>query len=329
MKTNLTPKKQHRPGKSPKPELAADTSVPFIEHLYELRRRLIYMVGSVLVFSTAAYFVQQQIVNFLLRPSKGQQFIYTSPGGGINFLFSVCMYVGVAASIPVIIYQVLGFFAPLTKAQTRRLLIRYSAFSCALAVCGFCFGYFIGLPAALHFLSNQFTTKQVHPLFTIQEYMNFLMIYLLGAALLFQLPIILLFINRIRPLPPRKLLGAERYVIVLAFIIAMIMAPTPNVINQLIIVVPIILMYNVSILLIWRTNRYGLHPEQIAKLLEQDRMVQTDRLQKTGVRLPVEPLASEPAQRPQPSRRRLAINQLSGASQAVTVRWIARPSGSH
>lgn len=324
MKTNpKQQKKRNLARRTPQPELTADTSLPFIEHLYELRRRLIYIVASVLVFSTLAYFVQQQIVNFLLRPSKGQQFIYTSPAGGINFLFSVCLYVGVAASIPVIIYQVLGFFAPLTHAQTRRLIIRYSCFSAALAVLGFCLGYFVGLPGALHFLSNQFTTNQVHPLFTIQEYMNFLLIYLLGAALLFQLPIILLFTNRIRPLPPRKLLGAERYVIVAAFIIAMIMAPTPDIINQLIIVLPILFMYNLSIVLIWRVSRQSASPEYIAKLLEQDRQVQADRLQQSGL-----PLEADPLDRPDPPRR-LAGNQFAEGGitkRVMDIRLVARPT---
>lgn len=264
-----------------------------------------YITASVLFFSVVAYFVQQQIVAFLLRPSHGQQFIYTSPGGGINFLFSICMYVGIAASIPVIVYHALGFLTPLVRIRTKRLLVRYSLISGVLAVVGFCFGYFIGLPAALHFLSNQFTTKQVHALFTLQEYMNFLMIYLLGSALLFQLPIILLFINRIRPLRPRKLLGAERYVIVAAFIIAMIMTPTTDIFNQSLIAVPIILMYNLSVLLVWNAARNPARPDRIAELLERDQRVRAVRLTSSRTPLPAEPLEVSP------SVRRLAVNHFS------------------
>jgi len=275
------------------------------------------------VFSTLAYFVQQYIVSFLLRPSKGQQFIYTSPGGGISFLFTVCTYVGIAASTPVIIYQLLGFFEPLIKDKTRRSIIRYSCLSSVLAVVGFSFGYFIGLPAALHFLSHQFTTKQIHPLFTIQEYMSFLMIYLLGSAALFQLPIILLFTNRIKPLPPRKLLKAERYIIAAAFIIAMIMAPTPNIFDQLIIAGPVILIYNLSILLIWLTNRRGQRPEHIVKLLEQDYQVQTDRLQGSRVSLEAEPLTAAPE-----DRRLMAIPLTTGSRRVMDVR-LSSQSGSN
>jgi sec-independent protein translocase protein TatC len=272
-----------------------------------------YIAASVLLFSVLAYFVQQQIVAFLLRPSHGQQFIYTSPAGGINFLFSICMYVGIALSIPVIVYQVLCFLTPLIRTGTRRLLVRYSLFSTGLAAAGLAFGYFVGLPAALHFLGNQFTTKQIHALFTLQEYMSFLMIYLIGSALLFQLPLILLFINRIKPLSPPTLLGAERYVIVAAFVIAMIMTPTPDVFNQSLIAVPIILMYNLSVLLVWKSARRHNRPQYLRALLEQDQMVQASRLQAPRTPLPADPL-DEPQPQPlevMPAVRRLAVRHFS------------------
>ncbi|MGD0284654.1 MAG: twin-arginine translocase subunit TatC, partial [Candidatus Saccharimonadales bacterium] len=76
-------------------QLSADDRRPFIEHLYELRKRLLYIVGSVFVVSILAYFIQEQLVDFILRPAKQQQFIYTSPGGGIGFLFQLCTYAGI------------------------------------------------------------------------------------------------------------------------------------------------------------------------------------------------------------------------------------------
>ncbi|HZL08260.1 MAG TPA: twin-arginine translocase subunit TatC [Candidatus Dormibacteraeota bacterium] len=228
---------------------------PFVEHLYELRRRSIYVVASILLFSTLAYFVQQHLVNLLLRPAHGQQFIYTSPGGGINFLFTICTYVGIAASLPVIIYNVLRYLEPVTTVDMRRFIARCSYASVAMAALGLGFGYFIGLPAALHFLRGQFTTNQIKPLFTLQEYMSFVTVYLLGAALLFQLPLLLVSGNRIRPIPPGSLLKAEKYVIAAAFIIAMIMAPTPNIFDQLIIAVPVIIIYNIGALIVWSQNK--------------------------------------------------------------------------
>ena len=210
---------------------------------------------SVLFFGAVGYSIQQQLVSFLLKPSHGQKFIYTSPIGGLNFLFQVCIYFGLALSIPVMVYQLLKYLEPLIHGRTRSLVVRYSVVSGLLAAYGGAFGYFLGLPVALRFLSHQFTSSQIKPLLTIQEYMSFVTIYLVGSALLFQLPIIILFINRIKPLSPKKLLGFERYMVLLAFIAAAIMTPTTDIFDQLIFALPIMLMYQIAVVLVYLKNR--------------------------------------------------------------------------
>jgi hypothetical protein len=138
-----------------------------------------------------------------------------------------------------------------------------------VAVAGVIFGYFIGLPSALHFLFHQFTTVQVRPLITIQSYMQFVALYLFGSALMFQLPLILLLINRIKPLKPSMLFKYERHLIAASFIIAFIMNPTPNIVDQLFVVVPIILTYQLGIGLLALVNHYGA-PSQLELLRRQD-----------------------------------------------------------
>ncbi len=232
-----------------------DLKRPFIEHVHELRRRLFYVAVSVVGFTLAGYFIQQQIVTWLLKPSHGQQFIYTTPGGGLNFLFQVCLYFGIALSIPVIVYQIVRYLEPLLGHHKRSLILRYSFYSFVFAIAGGVFGYYLGLPLLLHFLSHQFTTTQIRPLLTIQEYMSFITMYLLGSAILFQLPLIITFINRIKPLSPRRLLGWERYVIAFAFIAAAVMAPTTDITNLVFFTLPILAMYQISVLAVYLHNR--------------------------------------------------------------------------
>jgi sec-independent protein translocase protein TatC len=272
----LTKKSQSKP---------QDALQTFAEHLLELRKRLFYIAASVLFFSTAAYFVQQQLVHLLLLPARNQHFIYTSPGGGIAFLFQICTYVGIALSIPVFVYQLLRFIEPVMSSNRRQFILKMSCFSVVLAIVGFTFGYLIGLPAALHFLGHQFTTKQITPLLTIQEYMSFVTVYLIGSALIFQLPLVILFINHIKPLKPRRLLHFERYVIAAAFIISMVMAPTVNVVDQLILAGPIIITYQVAILLVMLTNRK--QNSKLAKLLAQDNAAQQVRQQAANGATPI------------------------------------------
>jgi sec-independent protein translocase protein TatC len=119
--------------------------------------------------------------------------------------------------------------------------------------------------------------------------MSFVMIYLVGSVLLFQIPLILMFINRIRPYNAKKLFKYERHVIVIAFIVAIIMAPTTNVFDQLIIAVPTILMYQLGIFLVWRQNR-GVHrPKGVLKLLVLDQKHQQERQARLSSAISIHP----------------------------------------
>lgn len=257
--------------KQPKPKSPAASSQatqPFIEHVRELRRRLLYVALSVISFSLLAYTVQQSIVGLLIRPSHGQQFIYTSPIGGVDFLFRVCLYLAFIVSIPVIVYQALRYVQPLISVGSRRFIAFGSIASAILAAIGIVFGYCIGLPAALHFLLHQFLSPDIQPMITIQSYLQFVMVYLVGSALLLQLPLIVLLINKIKPLKPSRLFHYERWVILGAFVMSGLMNPTPRIMDQLLVAGPLILMYQVAIGLVAIINRK--HGRAVQRSFEAD-----------------------------------------------------------
>ncbi|MCA9327300.1 twin-arginine translocase subunit TatC [Candidatus Saccharibacteria bacterium] len=230
--------------------------IPIAEHLRELKRRIMYVAVSVVAMSAIVYAFEGKVIDILLRPSHGQHFVYTSPLGGINFIFNVSFVFGIALSIPVIMYQLLKFLQPLIKDATQRFIVIISATSGLLALAGILFGYFAGLPAALHFLlRQQFHNGQVEAMISIQSYFSFVVAYMFGAALMLQLPLLLIIFNRIRPLTPKMMFKYERIVIAFSFIIAFIMNPTPNVIDQMLTVVPVLLSYQVGILVVWLINR--------------------------------------------------------------------------
>jgi len=272
----------------------------FLEHLYELRRRLFYIAAVILTGTLAAYFIQQKLVSILLKPSHGQKFIYTSPGGGITFLFEVCLYFGIAISIPVIIYQFLRFIEPVILSKSKRFILRFSILSGVLAFLGMVFSYFLALPICLNFLIHQFTTSQIQPLFTIQEYMSFVSFYLVGSALLFQIPLLMWFINYFKPQKPRNLLKYEKYIIIAAFIISALMAPTINIFSQLVIAVPFIASYQVGIILVWLINKRRLHPysNQIMTMLEVDKETRFKRVIAAQQLKPVIDKSTEPIYKP-------------------------------
>lgn len=298
---------------SQNPLLKAAQKQPFLEHVHELRRRLFYIAISVTIFSCAAYGVEHTIVDLLLRPAEHQKFIYTSPGGGLDFLFRLCLYVGIACSIPVIVYQILRYLEPLLHFNTRRAVAWGSIASGILAAIGMVFGYFIGLPAALHFLLNQFVTAQIQPLLTIQSYMSFVTVYMLGSALLLQVPLILLIINRIKPLKPKKLLSfsVQRWVIVISIVGGALMNPNPNPVALFLVSSPMIVSYQAGVFMIWMINRKHHRPAKVKNLLQSDSQLRAERMQTARASKPLQavPIAASPAvvRRPQTAVKPAAL----------------------
>ncbi|HZM63723.1 MAG TPA: twin-arginine translocase subunit TatC [Candidatus Saccharimonadales bacterium] len=252
MAKNPSPKS---PAQNPTRNVAAERLQSFSGHFRELRRRLLFVAIAVLAGGALTYNFHDTVTAWLLAPANGQQFIFTTPGGGFDFLLRLCLYGGLLASIPALIYQLLRFLQPLIKRDAMRFVRWGGVASVVLAAAGIAFGYFIGLPAAMHFLLQGFSSQQITPLITIQSYLSFVLIYLVGCAVLFQIPLILILINRITRLKPQKLLKHQRWFIVAALVLGAVINPSPNIQDQLLLSIPMIIMYNVGILLIWLINR--------------------------------------------------------------------------
>lgn len=270
----------------------AAEKAPLSAHLAEVKKRLFFVVLSVAICSAAVYGIERRLIDILLAPSNGQHFVYTSPMGGINFLFNVCFYFGIALSIPVIIYNLLRFLQPVMRGTTQRFIVLSSIASGVIGVGGILFGYFAGLPAALHFLlKQQFHNGQVEAMISIQSYFSFVVAYMVGAALMFQLPLLLIIINRIKPLTPQKMFKYERGVILFAFVSAFIMNPTPNVVDQMLTVIPVLVSYQVGILIVWLVNKKSTH-RRYAPLFDQDEAARQARIERarTAEQLPRENL---------------------------------------
>ena len=235
---------------------SADASTirkPFIEHVQEFRRRLIWSCLALLTGGVVGYSLYGWLLDLVQRP-LGQTLYYTSPTGGFNFAFKICVVFGLVFALPVICYHLYKFFEPVSNVGSRLSMIAYVLWSVDLAYAGIIFGYFVSLPAALHFLIK-FGGQNIQSLITADEYFSFALAYIAGFALLFQLPLIIIFLNRITPLKPSQMMKAQRYVILVSFIVAAILTPTPDPVNQFIMAFPIVLLYQVSILIVWSMNR--------------------------------------------------------------------------
>lgn len=224
----------------------------FLDHLHELRNRLFWTFGFIIVASACVFPLNSTIVGLLMAPLGDQSLYYLTPIGGFSFVVKICTYSGMLLALPVILFNTYRFFEPL-MGKRRHSVAGFVFFSALLAAIGVVFAYIVSLPAALRFLTT-LNVGQIQAMLTADAYLSFVMTYLLGAAILFQIPLILFIINSIRPLPPKRLLGMQRYVIVGAFIVAAIISPTPDILNQALLALPIVGMFQIGVACVWLQN---------------------------------------------------------------------------
>lgn len=224
--------------------MAHDTT--FADHIRELRTRFFAIAAVFLVASSVAYVYRDHLMTLLLGPLEGQKLLYLTPAGGFTFIFLVSIYVGLALTIPMLLYQVYCFARPALPSQTQKYGGKILLLSLVLLASGVLFGYVYAVPGALRFLST-FAGDYVESALTADSYLNFIVGYTVGLGAVFQLPLVLFIIHKIKPLTPGGLLKSERWVVLFAFIAAAIITPTPDPLNQTIIALPVIFIYQLGV----------------------------------------------------------------------------------
>lgn len=241
----------------------------FMDHIRELQSRLFYIAIVFLITAGAAYPFFTDIAKFIIAPLGDQELVYLTPAGAFSFVIQVCMYVGFVATLPVLVYHIFQFLSPVMPTVRRNQLITFTLGSLFLAIVGISFAYYVSLPAALYFLTS-FSVADIDPMLTIDSYFSFAMAYLLAGAILFQLPLLLLIIDSVTPLTPKKLMGYQRHVILGAVIIAAVISPTPDVVNQLLLAGPLVVMYQAGIGMIGLQHRKRSKPTKTSKVYAKE-----------------------------------------------------------
>lgn len=250
-------KKRQRPAeqRTNSPSRQSGSTPVFMDHVRELQWRLAVVALAFLVTAAAVYPFFDKIVALLLKPLGGDlSLVYLTPGGAFNFAIQVCIYAAAIGTLPVALYHSYRFVMPAIERTTFKSVLGYSLSSLLLAASGVTFSYTLALPAAIHFLTS-FNLKNISPMLTIDSYLSFVMTYILAGALLFQLPLIMVIINRIKPLTPPTLMAGQRHIILGSVIFAAVISPTPDAVNQLLLAAPIIVMYQLGIVVVMLKNR--------------------------------------------------------------------------
>ena len=218
------------------------------EHLLELRNRLVISVIALALTTGVAFIWNKLWFQIATAPCPGCHLVSISPTGIIFAVFKVTLVVGMAIAMPVIAYEAWAYIAPGLTRKERRYVVAIIPGATISFVIGVLFAYYALLPAALRFLSG-FNTDFVEYTPDIEKYLSFISRLLIASGLIFQLPLVMFFLSKVRLINPRMLNGIRRYVIVAAFVVAAVVTPTPDPFNQLLVAVPILVLYEVGALL--------------------------------------------------------------------------------
>lgn len=227
---------------------------PLHVHLLELRRRTLWSAAAFAAAAACAYQFHSQVIGFLLAPLH-QSLYYTTPQGGFEFLIRISAICGLIIVVPVIAFQLIKFVEPaLSFRFERKFTFGLMLASLLLLLVGVGFGYLVILPLTLHFFAG-FGNTQIKPLISAADYLSLVMGVLATFAVLFQLPLVVLLINRITPLTPGGLMKYQKHVIIGSLVISLVLPFTYDPLTQFVMAVPIIGLYEISILLVWFVNR--------------------------------------------------------------------------
>lgn len=231
-----------------------------LEHLTELRSRLvrtsIALTGGVVV---SLYF-SKEIFRLLQRPllrvmPADSGFIATSPLEAFITYLKVSLLAGLFLSSPFLLYQVWRFVAPGLYLREKKLALLFVLLTTLFFVGGAFFGYFVIFPLGFRFFVSALEGTNIQFLPQMKEYLGFISKMLLTFGVVFEMPLVLVLLARIGIIHRKTLARARRYVLVLMFLIAGLLTPGPDVLSQLLLAVPLLGLYELSILAIWIFER--------------------------------------------------------------------------
>lgn len=226
--------------------MSADKKTTVLEHLRELRKRLLRSAIAVVVTSTVAFFFIDELFEFLKRPAGDIDFILIEMTEGFTTYMQVALVAGIAAAMPIIIYQFLMFLIPALTNRERKAVLMLLPLIIVMFAGGVAFGYIFLIPPAANFLlklGSDVAEVQIR----LGNYVNFVTRLLLAIGIIFELPVVTTFLARIGVITSKWLADRRKLMIVFSFVLAAFITPTPDAVNQSIVAGTLIVLYEISI----------------------------------------------------------------------------------
>ncbi|NIA29891.1 MAG: twin-arginine translocase subunit TatC [Actinobacteria bacterium] len=220
--------------------------MPFLDHLEELRWTILKSLIAVVIGAIGSYVFSKQIVEFLRRPGPDDlRLIFLGPTEGFMIYIKVSIFAGLILALPYVFYQFWKFIVPGLLEKEKKIVPPIALFTTVCFLTGAAFAYFVIIPFGLKFLLS-FQTDFLEATITIGKYLGFVVTLILIFGVVFELPVLAFFLTKIGILTPEFLKSKRRYGVVIIFIMAAVLTP-PDIFTQLMLAIPLIILYEISI----------------------------------------------------------------------------------
>jgi sec-independent protein translocase protein TatC len=216
--------------------------LPFSEHIEELRQRIFLVFGIILLLTCIAFIDIKSLVKILELPVSNVKFFQIAPGEYFISTIKISFYTGLLFSSPFVIGQLILFLLPGLTPKETKIILPLLLSSLLLFGLGLAFSYYTLVPAALNFFLS-YSEEVLEPLWSFDEYFEFILVLFYSTGLAFQIPIVQILIGLLNIVSAKQMLGAWRYIILISTIIGAILTPSTDPLTQLLLSLAILLLY--------------------------------------------------------------------------------------
>ena len=241
-------------GADPSSDFPGEVDMTLVDHLEELRNRVLRSLLAVVLGAAACLVFVKPLVKLLEVPAHGIRFLQLAPGEFLFVSIKVAGYAGLTLALPYVLYEVLAFVLPGLTRRERRLVAPAVAGSALLFAAGLAFAWWALVPAALAFLVN-YGADVVEPSWSIERYLDFVLLLMVATALAFQLPVLQLLLGALGLIKARTMLAAWRWVVVIAAIAGAVLTPSTDPVTMLLLSGAITALFLLGVALVALTER--------------------------------------------------------------------------
>jgi sec-independent protein translocase protein TatC len=236
-------------------DIPVEGKMSFLEHLDELRKRIVRSCLAIAIGVLATFAYIQPIFDFILAPTRralppGVKLIYTEPGEAFSLYITVALIAGVVVAAPFIMYQIWMFIAPGLYSNEKRMAYPFVFFTTVGFVAGASFNHYIAFPFMMKFFAS-FNTTDLAFLPKLDDVFGLYSKMLIGMGIVFQMPTVVFFLAKMKMITARFLMKNFKYAFLIIFVVAAVITPTGDMMTQAIFAAPMVGLYVLSIVIAW------------------------------------------------------------------------------